>query len=124
MLSIQHIAQALQDAGHTQVELEALTGVPQPVLSRWSSGEVPPAGERVLRLIAAYQALVGPLDLSPLGPTDDDLAALQQRAQTRAQRLAVDASAAAASAAAVAEALRRRAAAGDSAGRGVAAQAG
>ena len=42
---------ALRDSGLTQTEIAKRTGIPQPRLSRWEGGAVPPSADDGLKLV-------------------------------------------------------------------------
>lgn len=46
------LIKTLRDRGLSQTEISKRTGIPQPRLSRWESGEVPDAADDALKLAA------------------------------------------------------------------------
>ncbi len=63
MNGVVELLKALRERGLSQAEITRRTGVPQPRLSRWGSGDVPAAASDVLKL----QQLLGELE-RPQGP--------------------------------------------------------
>ena len=53
------LLQALRGLKLSQTEISKRTGIPQPRLSRWASGEVPDAADDALKLLALHESLVG-----------------------------------------------------------------
>jgi transcriptional regulator with XRE-family HTH domain len=56
----------LREAGLSQIDISRRTGIPQPRLSRWESGEVPAGADDALKLAALVDALHTP-DPQPAG---------------------------------------------------------
>jgi len=52
------ILMALRSAGLTQTQIARLTGIPQPRLSRWESGDIPNAADDSLALADLHRQLV------------------------------------------------------------------
>lgn len=50
MNSTQQVIQELRKSGYSQTRIEAETGIPQPRISRWESGDVPKSADDALRL--------------------------------------------------------------------------
>lgn len=50
MNAITSVLHRLKALGLTQVEINRRTGIPQPRLSRWAAGSVPPGAEDALKL--------------------------------------------------------------------------
>lgn len=62
MERITSLLSVLKARGLSQVEITRRTGIPQPRLSRWASGEVPAAADDALKLqelVASVQAEAG-----------------------------------------------------------------
>lgn len=47
----------LREAGLSQIDISRRTGIPQPRLSRWESGEVPVGADDALKLSALMEEL-------------------------------------------------------------------
>lgn len=56
----------LREAGLSQIDISRRTGIPQPRLSRWESGEVPAGADDALKLAALVDDLPTP-DPQPEG---------------------------------------------------------
>lgn len=52
MSSTTELIKRLRERGMTQTEISRRTGIPQPRLSRWESGDVPDSADDALRLAA------------------------------------------------------------------------
>jgi len=51
-MNVQQILKELRSHGMTQSELSLMTGIPQPRISRWESGDVPDSANDSLVLLA------------------------------------------------------------------------
>lgn len=60
---------SLRKAGLSQTEIAKRTGIPQPRLSRWESGDVPAGADDALRLKALHEQVCvgGAVDGQPNG---------------------------------------------------------
>jgi transcriptional regulator with XRE-family HTH domain len=48
---------ALRSAGYSQTKIAELTGIPQPRISRWESGDVPASADDALKIAALVQGI-------------------------------------------------------------------
>jgi len=60
--NVQQILKELRSRGMSQSELSRLTGIPQPRISRWESGDVPDSANDSLALLAILRN--EPMDLA------------------------------------------------------------
>jgi transcriptional regulator with XRE-family HTH domain len=51
------LIRSIREAGLSQSEIARRTGIPQPRLSRWQSGETPESADDALRLKALHDSL-------------------------------------------------------------------
>lgn len=58
METTQQLLKDLRARGLTQVEISRRSGIPQPRLSRWESGDAPSAADDALRLRRLHQELL------------------------------------------------------------------
>ena len=68
-MEIPEMIKALRAQGLTQTEIERITGIPQPRISRWESGDVPVNVNDGLVLARLYAARVAGVCAVPPAPT-------------------------------------------------------
>lgn len=63
---------ALRSAGYSQTKIAELTGIPQPRISRWESGDVPASADDALKIAALVRGLEAPAapDATPYTGTE------------------------------------------------------